>query len=174
MRRRSDRRLAWCPFATDLALATRTAIGLQDEEAVGEGYAVKRKVLVGFWKLLNPLTRRLAGVAPWWVLVETTGRRSGRERRTPLAAGPVDEDGMWLIAVHGRASWVLNLQANAAVRVRHRGRWREGIAEIRPWDPAVTRRFNPYARSGPVLTSIDPVLVHITFAPPGDARLVRP
>lgn len=131
---------------------------------------MKRKPLVGFWKLLNPVTRRVAGLAPWWVLVETTGRRSGRTRLTPLAAGPRDADGMWLIAVHGRASWVLNIETNEAVRVRHRGRWQEATAEICAWDPAVAKRFNRYARSGPVLTAIDPVLVQVRFAKSGDTR----
>ena len=32
----------------------------------------------------------LAGLAPWWVVLETKGRRTGRQRRTPLANGPFD------------------------------------------------------------------------------------
>ena len=126
--------------------------------------AVKRKILVAFWKVLNPLTRRLAGSAPWWVLVETRGRRTGVARVTPLAAGPIDAEGMWLIAVHGRASWIQNLEKSPSVRVRHRGRWRTAMAEVCPWDPAVAKQFNPYARSGPVLTGIDPVLVRLRFS----------
>ena len=27
-----------------------------------------------FWRAFNPLARSLAGVAPWWVVLETTGR----------------------------------------------------------------------------------------------------
>lgn len=124
---------------------------------------VKRKILVAFWKVLNPLMRRLAGFAPWWVLVETRGRRTGQTRVTPLAAGPVDAEGMWLIAVHGRASWILNVETAPSVRVRHRGSWRTAEAEVLPWDPAIAKRFNAYARSGPVLTAIDPVLVRLRF-----------
>ena len=53
--------------------------------------------------------RPLAGLAPWWVLLETRGRRSGKPRTTPLARGPSDGDAVWLASVHGRrASWVRN------------------------------------------------------------------
>ena len=64
----------------------------------------KRARLVRFWRAVNPLARPLAGIAPWWVLLETTGRRSGKRRHTPLARGPMDGGAMWLIAVHGRHS----------------------------------------------------------------------
>ena len=120
-------------------------------------------LLVAFWRLLNPLTRRLAGRAPWWVLIETRGRSSGLPRLTPLAAGPRDDRGLWLIAVHGESSWVRNIATNGAVRVQQRGRWRDGTAEVKAWDPAVVRTFNRYARSGPLLTAIDPVLVRVDF-----------
>lgn len=127
---------------------------------------VKRRLLVTFWKVLNPLTRRLAGLAPWWVLVETRGRRTGKLRQTPLAVGPFDATGAWLIAVHGRAGWVLNIRDSPAVRVRHRGRWRSGKAEVHPWDESVVKTFGRYARSGPLLTAIDPVLVRVEFEQP--------
>jgi deazaflavin-dependent oxidoreductase (nitroreductase family) len=117
-----------------------------------------------FWRIVNPIARPFAGFAPWWVLVETTGRRSGRLRRTPLAAGPRDAHGMLLIAVHGRHSgWVLNLEAEPRVRVRHKGRWRAATAVIRPFDAQLARTFNVYARSGPRLTGYDPVLVAVTY-----------
>lgn len=118
-----------------------------------------------FWRLLNPVLRPLAGVAPWWVLVETVGRKTGKTRRTPLAAGPRDGHGMLVIAVHGRHSgWVLNAEADPRVRVRHRGRWHRARAEIVPWDASVARTFNRYARSGPAITGHDPVIVRLTYA----------
>ena len=126
---------------------------------------IRRRLLVLFWRLLNPLTRPLAGLAPWWVLLETTGRRTGRTRQTPLAAGPYDGDVMWLIAVHGRRSaWVLNLESEPRVRLRHRGRWRIGTAQVQDWDPAVVARFSGYARSGPRITGIDPLLVRVSLS----------
>jgi deazaflavin-dependent oxidoreductase (nitroreductase family) len=125
---------------------------------------VKRLVLRAFWRVVNPLARPLAGFAPWWVLVETTGNRTGRLRRTPLAAGPVVGGAMLIIAVHGRHSgWVRNLEATPAVRVRHRGRWRAATASIGGLSPDEVRLFNRYARMGPRFAGIDPLLVRLTF-----------
>jgi len=71
------------------------------------------------WRLVNPPTRPLAGVAPWWVPLETRGRRTGLSRTTPLARGPVDGDVVWLASVHGRnADWVRNLEATPEVRIK--------------------------------------------------------
>ena len=116
-----------------------------------------------FWRIVNPLNRPLAGYAPWWVLLETRGRRSGRSRTFPLARGPIDGDeALWLISVHGRrANWVRNIEALAEVRIKLSGRWHAGRASVREYDEAIVRRFNSYARSGPRTLGIDPVLVRI-------------
>jgi deazaflavin-dependent oxidoreductase (nitroreductase family) len=118
------------------------------------------------WRIVNPLARPFAGLAPWWVLLETSGRRSGRAVRTPLARGPVDGDTTWLIAVHGRKSaWVRNLEATPEVRVKLGGRWRSARASVMPvYDPAVVSRFNAYARSGPRTLGIDPALIRLDLA----------
>src|SRR5205085_2057298 len=87
--------------------------------SVGAGGAVKTKVTRFFWWWFNPIARRLAGIAPWWVVVETTGRKSGKVRQAPLARGPVDGNVTWVIAVHGRhAGFVKNIEANPQVRFR--------------------------------------------------------
>lgn len=123
-----------------------------------------KAVVVLFWRLANPLMRPLAGLAPWWVLVETTGWRTGRKRQTPLAAGPRDAKQMLVIAVHGTASgWVKNATADPRVRLRHKGRWRAAQAEVLPWDPELARTFNVYARSGPALVAGDAVIVRFTY-----------
>jgi deazaflavin-dependent oxidoreductase (nitroreductase family) len=125
---------------------------------------LQRRLIVAWWRIANPPTRLLAGLAPWWLLLETTGNRTGRRRRTPLASGPAETDGMWLIAVHGRHSgWVRNLEASSDVRIKHRGRWRDGTASIHPIDAVPLDRFNAYARSGPRLIGLDPLLVRVTF-----------
>ena len=62
---------------------------------------MKRSTALALWRVMNPMARRLAGIAPWWVVLETTGRRSGRPRQVPLARGPVSGNTTWLIAVHG-------------------------------------------------------------------------
>jgi len=83
----------------------------------------------------NPITRRL----PTQVLLETTGRISGRPRRTPLG-GRLDGATFWLVSDHGEASdYVRNIKANNRVRIRIRGRWRAGTAFLLPGD-------DPYAR----------------------------
>jgi deazaflavin-dependent oxidoreductase (nitroreductase family) len=129
---------------------------------------VRRRLFRLFWRVVNPPTRLLAGAAPWWVLLETTGNRTGRKRRTPLAAGPMEDHAMLLIAVHGRASgWVRNISAEPKVRVKHRRQRHEGIASVLPFDPELARRFNLYARMGPPLAGIDPVIVRISFDQPG-------
>ena len=123
-----------------------------------------RRLLVAWWRIANPLTRPFAGVAPWWVLLETTGGKTGRLRVVPLAAGPRDGDGMWLIAVHGRRSgWVRNIEAERRVRLKHRGRWRDGTAEIHPMDTLPLERFGAYARSGARLVGVDPLQVRVSF-----------
>lgn len=115
-----------------------------------------------FWRIVNAPTRPLAGVAPWWVLLETRGRKTGTPRRTPLARGPVDGDVIWLISVHGRhATWVRNLEVTPEVRVKLSRRWRAGKATVHEYDETVARRFNLYGRSGPKTLGIDPALVRI-------------
>lgn len=119
-----------------------------------------------FWRVVNPIIRPLAGLAPWWVLVETMGRKSGKRRRTPLAVGRRDSTGMWVIAVHGRRSgWVLNAEAAQQVRYRHRLRWVEATTVVHDWEPAAVATMSAYARSGPRVTAHDPLLVH--FKPVG-------
>jgi deazaflavin-dependent oxidoreductase (nitroreductase family) len=123
---------------------------------------MKRRLALAFWRVVNPLARALAGVAPWWVVLETTGRKSGRPRRVPLARGPVEGNVTWVIAVHGpHSGFVNNIEASPEVRLRLRGRWRSGTASVGPMDPAVVRRFNRYGRSGPAVMGIDPALVRI-------------
>jgi deazaflavin-dependent oxidoreductase (nitroreductase family) len=124
---------------------------------------LQRRLIVAWWRIANPPTRLLAGLAPWWVLLETTGNKTGRRRRTPLAVGPMEADRVWLIAVHGRRSgWVRNLEASPAVRLKHRRRWRDGTASTHPMDAVPLERFNAYARSGPRLLGMDPLLVRIS------------
>jgi deazaflavin-dependent oxidoreductase (nitroreductase family) len=115
-----------------------------------------------FWRIVNPPTRPLAGLAPWWVLLETRGRTTGQPRRTPLARGPVEDNAVWVASVHGRhASWVRNLEAAPEVRIKLSGRWYNGHATVHDYDEAAARRFNLYARSGPRTLGIEPVLVLI-------------
>ena len=71
---------------------------------------------------------------PGDALLETTGRRTGQPRRTPVCDG-LDGDTFWLVAQRGhRADWVRNIAANPRVRVKFRSSsgvgWRAGTAHI--------------------------------------------
>ena len=115
-----------------------------------------------FWRIFNPVANRLAGIAPWWVVLETTGNKTGKRRQSPLARGPVDGNVAWVIAVHGRHSGIVrNIAADPRVRFRLRGRWHAGTARAQPLDPAIVKRFNRYGRSGPKVVGWDPLLVRI-------------
>jgi deazaflavin-dependent oxidoreductase (nitroreductase family) len=125
----------------------------------------KRRRALASWRIVNPLARSLAGIAPWWVVLETRGHRSGELRRVPLARGPVDGNTAWLISVHGdHSAHARNVAADPHVRLRLRGRWREGTAELVPLDDDVVRRFNRYARLGPRTMGIEPKLLRIELA----------
>lgn len=127
-----------------------------------ERQRLRRKRHRALWRVINPPLRQLAGFGPWWLLLETTGRRTGMPRITPLARGPVDGDVVWLNSVHGRhALWVRNLDATPEVRIKLSGRWHRARASVHDYDEAIVRRFNLYARSGPRTLGIDPVLVRV-------------
>jgi deazaflavin-dependent oxidoreductase (nitroreductase family) len=127
----------------------------------------RRAAAMVLWKLLNPVAVRLAGIVPWWVVLETKGRQTGEPRRVPLARGPADDDTVWLIAVHGQhASFVKNLRAEPEVRIKLRREWRSGRAKLQPLDEHRLAEFNFYARGGPRTMGIDPALVRIDLHPP--------
>lgn len=127
--------------------------------------SIRRRWHLRFWRVVDPWTRRLAGVMPWWVLLETTGRSSGLPRRTPLARGPKDGETFWLIAVHGRqAHWVRNIEMTPLVRIRMNGRWHAGCASVQPWDAKMLSRFSAYARSGRRAFGIEPVMIAIRLS----------
>lgn len=115
-----------------------------------------------YWKVLNPFTRWLAGYVPWWIVLETTGRRSGKRRRTPFANGTYDGNHIRLIAVHGeRSAFAHNIAANPTVRVKRRGRWHCGTAHFTPITPADLESFGAYARGGLRTFGADPRILDI-------------
>jgi deazaflavin-dependent oxidoreductase (nitroreductase family) len=78
----------------------------------------------------NPLTLRL----PTQTLLETTGRKSGQPRRTPLGGSRVGHQ-FWFVSEFGEKSqYVQNIKANPNVRVRLGGRWHNGTAHLMPDD----------------------------------------
>lgn len=109
-------------------------------------------------RMANPLVRWVlmrGWRMPGYALLETTGRTSGRARRVPVGDGQVD-DVFWIVAEHGRrAAYVRNIEANPRVRVKVRGRWREGMATVLgDDDPRARQRWLGHARPSTRLNSI--------------------
>jgi len=96
----------------------------------------KHRIVTAFQRRIgNPIMMRLPGRA----VLETTGRRSGLPRRTPVGGRLVGRD-FWLVSEYGEKSqYVRNIRADARVRVRIRGRWHAGIAHLMPEDDAKAR-----------------------------------
>ncbi|MFD7057845.1 nitroreductase/quinone reductase family protein [Streptomyces sp. NPDC059906] len=106
----------------------------------------KYRTVTAFQRRLNAVARRLPGQT----LLETTGRVSGRPRRTPVG-GRREGDSFWLVSEFGeRSQYIRNIRADPRVRVRVRGRWYAGTAHLLPDDDPLARlrrlpRFNSMA-----------------------------
>jgi deazaflavin-dependent oxidoreductase (nitroreductase family) len=93
-------------------------------------------------RVVNPVVRRLAErglVGGAVALLETTGRKSGQPRVTPVGNGLRGRE-FWIVTEHGWASaYVKNIQASPRVRVKVGRRWLAGTAHVLPDD-------DPYER----------------------------
>jgi deazaflavin-dependent oxidoreductase (nitroreductase family) len=133
--------------------------------------STKYRVVTALERVSNRLTRwsLRRGFAPGVVaLLETTGRRSGQLRYTPVGNGLIG-DTFWLIAAHGRqADYVRNIQAQPRVRVKVRGRWRAGLAVALPDDDTAARsRTLPYQWDAAIgrLMASTPLTIRIDLDP---------
>ncbi|MFL5835658.1 MAG: nitroreductase/quinone reductase family protein [Solirubrobacteraceae bacterium] len=95
--------------------------------------------------VINPLDRLAFALRlppPGDALLETTGRRTGRRRVTPVC-DCLEGDTFWVVAQRGRdAEYVSNIEADPRVRVKgslSRGGWRSGTAHILDEDDAEER-----------------------------------
>lgn len=97
--------------------------------------------------VLNPpikLLLALGLVPPGYALLETTGRKTGKPRRTPVGDGHIGKQ-FWLVAEHGRkAGYVRNIESNPRVRLKLReglrARWHGGTAHVLPEDDPQDRQ----------------------------------
>jgi len=109
-----------------VALALNGAVSLKREFV----HRVQRLVV-------NPVGRQLPVT-----MLETTGRKSGKPRHTPVGGKVVDNQ-FWMVSEHGdHSDYVRNIKANPAVRLRLGGKWRNGTAHLLPNDDAVQRLGN--------------------------------
>jgi deazaflavin-dependent oxidoreductase (nitroreductase family) len=133
--------------------------------------SAKYRWMTGLERLNNRLVQLALrkGFAPRaFALLETTGRRSGLPRHTPVGNG-LDGDVFWLVAAHGvQADYVRNIRACPAVRVKVAGRWRTGTAAVLPDDDPLARsRTLPFrwdAALGRMMAST-PLTVRIDLDP---------
>jgi deazaflavin-dependent oxidoreductase (nitroreductase family) len=85
----------------------------------------RRRTLMLQKYVVNPPTKLAVylGVVRGHALIETTGRKTGKRRRTVVGVHE-EGDSLWVVAEQGRhAGYVRNVEADPAVRVRLRGRW---------------------------------------------------
>jgi deazaflavin-dependent oxidoreductase (nitroreductase family) len=111
---------------------------------------------------LNPPIKVLFAIAvapPGYALLETTGHKTGKLRRTPVGDARVGSQ-FWLIAEHGmKAGYVRNIAINARVRLKlPRGlaaRWHTGTAHLLAED-------DPRARQKWLASQLQSSLVNAT------------
>jgi deazaflavin-dependent oxidoreductase (nitroreductase family) len=106
--------------------------------SVHERETMKHRVVHFLQKyLLNPPIKflfALGVVPPGYALLETTGRKTGKPRRTPVGDGRVGKQ-FWIVAEHGqKAGYIRNIAGNPRVRLKLRdglwGRWYTGTAQV--------------------------------------------
>ncbi len=132
----------------------------------------KYRIITTLERPNNRFTRLLLriGAAPRaFALLETTGRRTGRPRQTPVGNGLIG-DTFWLIAAHGdQADYVRNLRAEPAVRVKVRGVWRTGRATVLADDDTAARsRTLPFQWDAAIgrAMATTPLTIRIDLDPP--------
>jgi deazaflavin-dependent oxidoreductase (nitroreductase family) len=103
---------------------------------------MKHRIIHALQKyVLNPPIKLLFAmnvVPPGYALLETTGCKTGKARRTPVGDARVGKE-FWVVAEHGmKAGYVRNLVRHARVRLKlHEGlgaRWHTGTAHVLPDD----------------------------------------
>jgi len=121
---------------------------------------------------LNPIVKLGAAVGirpPGVVLLETTGRKTGKLRRTPVGAR-LENGSLWLVAEHGeQAAYVRNIRANPRVRVKRRGGWRSGTAFPLPSDD-VSARLRRLRKGSPGL-QLNSAVVRLMATKPMTVRI---
>ena len=124
---------------------------------MSDPHALKRRIVHTVQRLVvNPVGRRLPVT-----MLETTGRKSGRPRRTAVG-GKVVDNTFWMVSEHGEHShYVLNIKADPTVRVRIRGRCHTGTAHVLPADDPIARLAELPQLNGAVVRALGSHLLTI-------------
>lgn len=121
-------------------------------------------------RLVNPVVKFAANRGlplPGVAILETTGRKSGQPRRTPVG-GELDGDTFWIVTEHGhRANYVRNIEANPRVRLKLGRRWRIGTAREAPEeDPHERLKRQPAANAAGVrVMGTEHIVIRIDLDP---------
>lgn len=97
-------------------------------------------------RLVNPLTRRVAGQLPWFGIVVVPGRRSGKVRRIPMNVFRRGDDYVMALTYGRDVDWVKNVLAAGGCSLETRGR----VVDLR--DPELIR--DPSRRLVPRLVGV--------------------
>jgi deazaflavin-dependent oxidoreductase (nitroreductase family) len=125
-------------------------------------------------RLLNPFVKAAARAGlplPGLVILETTGRKTGQPRRTPVGKA-LEGDTLWVLAEHRRGGYVRNIEANPRVRVRVGRSWREGTARVLTGDDVRERARRMPNRANTrvvLLMASEPVTVRVDLDPAAGA-----
>ncbi|RAU97440.1 nitroreductase family deazaflavin-dependent oxidoreductase [Mycobacterium colombiense] len=105
-----------------------------------------------------------------FALLETTGRRSGQPRLTPVGNG-LDGDVFWLVSEHGtNGAYVKNLIERPQVRVKIGRHWRTGTATVLYDDDALSRRRDIDNANG-LIGRADGVIFRASASSPATVRI---
>jgi deazaflavin-dependent oxidoreductase (nitroreductase family) len=131
-------------------------------------------------RLLNPFVKAAARAGlplPGLVILETTGRKSGKPRRTPVGKALAGNT-LWVLAEHRQGGYVRNIEANPRVRVRIGRTWRGGAARVLVDDDVrerARRLPNQVNTRMVLLMASEPVTVRVDLDPvAGAAAPVAP
>jgi deazaflavin-dependent oxidoreductase (nitroreductase family) len=136
---------------------------------MGAGRRLQRVVEKHLINRVMRIALRLGVVPGAFALLETTGRKTGRTRSTPVGNG-LDGSTFWLVAEHGRNDYVLNLRADPRVRVKVRRRWLQGTATELPDDDGFARRRQIDRKNG-LVGRLDGVLFRAAASTPVTFRI---
>jgi deazaflavin-dependent oxidoreductase (nitroreductase family) len=125
-------------------------------------------------RLLNPFVKAAARAGlplPGLVILETTGRKTGQRRRTPVGKA-LEGDTLWVLAEHRQGGYVRNIEANPRVRIRIGREWRTGTASVLTDDDVRERARRMPNRANTrmvLLMASEPVTVRVDLDPAAGA-----